>query len=143
MDNITKMLSMVFLCFILLSSTYGEDTWKEKIRQRLVRASEIYPLGWVKTLLRQPRAVTTTTTKSPTSFTQFQLDSLSQTNKYRATHCVPKLILNSTLNKIAQAYAVKLATLGYLVHSGNGLGENLYAIWSTVPFNPATFKGNS
>lgn len=52
---------------------------------------------------------------------------LTETNKYCAAHCASNLILDSTLNSIAQAYADKLVALGYLVYSDNqSCGGNLY-----------------
>ena len=55
-------------------------------------------------------------------------------NQYRARHCAPSMTLDDELNQSAQAYAEKLVQLGQLIHSGrNGVGENLYATWSSAP----------
>ncbi len=172
MAKITVILSLKVLCLVLFCSTYGEDQWKEQIQKPLVRASEIdsYPFWnyWgqtttvsttvkvtsrktVKTTKKvKPRTtvkttakVTTTKTTRPSlSFTTFQNEALAQTNKYRASHCAPNLILNSTLNFIAQTYATKLVQIGFLVHSNSIYGENLYYINYEEAININSIKGN-
>ena len=62
---------------------------------------------------------------------QVRKDLLDRHNLYRAKHQADNLERLAALETIAQAYSEKLATLGYLVHSGNTLngnyiGENLY-----------------
>lgn len=67
---------------------------------------------------------------------------MAQTNKYRADHCAPNLILNTTLNSVAQAYAVELVRIGSLVHSENDYGENLYYVGFGQATNINSVKGN-
>ena len=65
----------------------------------------------------------------PTNLGVFQQEALVQHNFRRQQHCVPAMILNSTLNTIAQNYAVFLASNNLFNHSSYpGLGENLWAI---------------
>ncbi|CAF3764503.1 unnamed protein product [Rotaria sp. Silwood1] len=72
---------------------------------------------------------TITTTSTPTTFQQ---QALLQHNYYRQLHCTDALVLNSTINAIAQTYANYLAANNLFQHSGtSGLGENLWAIWSS------------
>jgi len=63
----------------------------------------------------------------------FRQQALAAHNYYRRLHGAQPMILNSTINAIAQAYAEVLA--------GSGLGENL---WGTGSSNPITFvNGNN
>ncbi|CAF1165095.1 unnamed protein product [Rotaria sp. Silwood1] len=62
----------------------------------------------------------------------FQQQALLQHNYYRQLHCIDAMVLNSTISKIAQTYANYLAANNLFQHSGtSGLGENLWAIWSS------------
>jgi len=77
-------------------------------------------------------------TISPSSFPS----ALTETNKYCAAHCASNLILDSTLNSIAQAYADKLVALGYLVYSDNqSCGGNLYFTSSTQAIDINSITG--
>ncbi|CAF4602544.1 unnamed protein product, partial [Rotaria sp. Silwood1] len=72
---------------------------------------------------------TITTTSTPTTFQQ---QALLQHNYYRQLHCTDALVLNSTINAIAQTYANYLAANNLFQHSGtSGLGENLWTVWSS------------
>lgn len=185
MFKITVIFSLTILCLAFLSSTNGDDPWKEQLRKRLARASTPtdfntwwWQIFWTRTTTRRTRPTTTvprttttasrrtrttrsTTTRrtisssttrittpsttisgSSSSFTNFQLEALAQTNKYRADHCAPNLVLDANLNSIAQAYAVKLVALGYLEHSDNGYGENLYYAGFGQATNVNSVKGN-
>lgn len=53
------------------------------------------------------------------------------------------MILNSTLNSIAQAYANKLAALDIFEHSGSGYGENLYYSGSSQAIDINSINGIS
>merc|ERR1712198_825885 len=54
-------------------------------------------------------------------------DGLKAHNELRAAHGASPLVLDAKLNREAQAYAEKLAKLGYMQHaSGISQGENLY-----------------
>ena len=67
----------------------------------------------------------------------FQQQALLQHNYFRQLHCTIGLVLNSTLNTIAQNYAAYLAANNIFNHSGAaGLGENL---WSMSSSNAITF----
>lgn len=84
------------------------------------------------------------TGKPSSSFTTFQNEALAQTNIRRAAHCAPNIILNATLNDIAQAYANTLARLDTLKHSGDSrFGENLYYTGSSQPIDVNTINGKS
>ena len=63
---------------------------------------------------------------------KFQQETLAHHNQLRARHCVGGLQLDDNLNKIAQAYADKLAAENKFQHSQNGYGENLYYMGSSV-----------
>ncbi|CAF1539606.1 unnamed protein product [Rotaria magnacalcarata] len=67
----------------------------------------------------------------------FQQQALEQHNFYRQQlHCTGLLILNSSLNTIAQNYAQYLANNNIFKHSGvAGLGENLYYSFSSTGMN--------
>ncbi|CAF4201446.1 unnamed protein product, partial [Rotaria magnacalcarata] len=63
----------------------------------------------------------------------FQQQALDQHNYFRDLHCTPTMVLNSTLNTIAQNYADYLTTNNLFQHSGTaGLGENLWAMSSSA-----------
>jgi uncharacterized protein YkwD len=63
----------------------------------------------------------------------FQQQALVQHNYQRQLHCTGAMILNSTLNTIAQNYSDYLAANNLFQHSGtSGLGENLWAMWSSI-----------
>jgi uncharacterized protein YkwD len=63
----------------------------------------------------------------------FQQQALVQHNYLRQLHCTGALSLNSSINSIAQNYSNYLAANNLFQHSGTpGLGENLWAIWSSV-----------
>ncbi|UJR25720.1 hypothetical protein I4U23_007071 [Adineta vaga] len=87
-------------------------------------------------------ASSTTAVSSSSAFTTFQNEALNQTNQYRAKHCAPNLKLNATLNNIAQNYAKKLASLNSMIHSQNGLGENLYSTSSSEAIDITSIKGS-
>ena len=168
MAKAITMISVIFLCLILFSSIDGEDRWKEHIRKRIVRDlatgdSFWGNFFWRRTTTQRIPTIVSSTTKvitsitrkstvstaqgtapvSPSLFTTFQNEALVQTNKYRAAHCAPNLILNSTVNSIAQEYANKLVIKGSLVHSNNGYGENLYYTSSSQPIDINSIKGIS
>jgi len=63
----------------------------------------------------------------------FRQQALISHNYYRRLHGAQPMILNSTINAFAQAYAEVLAASDTFVHSsGSGLGENLWTIMSSV-----------
>ncbi len=63
----------------------------------------------------------------------FPQQALIEHNFRRQLHCTGAMILNSTLNTIAQNYSEYLAANNLFVHSGTpGLGENLWAMFSSV-----------
>ncbi|CAF3219779.1 unnamed protein product [Rotaria socialis] len=63
----------------------------------------------------------------------FRQQALGQHNYFRERHCTPSMILNSTLNTIAQNYADYLAANNLFQHSGAaGLGENLWGMSSSA-----------
>lgn len=67
----------------------------------------------------------------------FQQQALLEHNYYRQLHCTGPMMLNSTLNAIAQNYSQYLASNGLFNHSGAaGLGENL---WTMSSSNIITF----
>jgi uncharacterized protein YkwD len=67
----------------------------------------------------------------------FQQEALAEHNLKRQIHCTGPMTLNSSLNTVAQNYAVYLAVNNLFVHSNTpGLGENLYQISSS---NPITY----
>ena len=98
-----------------------------------------------------PSSITSTSTASPSttslpvgdpsSFTTFQSEALAQTNSHRTVHCAPNLILNESLNAIAQAYAENIAATRSRVHSGNGYGENLWYKGSSHAINITLING--
>ena len=62
----------------------------------------------------------------------FQQQALLEHNYYRQLHCTDAVMLNSTLNAIAQNYSQYLAAHNLFQHSGTaGLGENLYSMSSS------------
>jgi uncharacterized protein YkwD len=63
----------------------------------------------------------------------FQQQALIEHNLRRQLHCTGPMVLNSTLNTIAQNYSEYLAANNLFVHSGTaGLGENLWTMSSSV-----------
>jgi len=73
----------------------------------------------------------------------FRQQALISHNYYRRLHGAQPMILNSTINAFAQAYAEVLAANDTFVHNSarSGLGENLWTIMSGVAI---TFvNGNS
>ena len=79
----------------------------------------------------RPTTVTTTSSNAEI-LAQFQREALIQHNARRQQHCVPLMVLNNTLNTIAQNYANLLIATNAFAHSGaQGLGENLWSIWSS------------
>ena len=64
----------------------------------------------------------------------FQLQALAQHNYYRTQlHCTGPMVLNASLNTIAQNYAQYLAANNIFNHSGTpGLGENLWMAYSSA-----------
>ncbi|CAF1154500.1 unnamed protein product [Adineta steineri] len=80
--------------------------------------------------------------KSTIDVPTFQAQALAQHNYYRGLHCTSAMTLTTSLNTIAQAYAVQLAATNTFAHSGTvGLGENLYAYFgssATTSFNGST-----
>ena len=153
------MLSVVFACLLLVSYTQADDQWKEALRQRIARNTGTLGFSWPGFNWRRTttqRIQTHTSglpTKLPptvaptagpsTSFTTFQNEALAQTNKRRAEHCAQDLILNSTLNAIAQAYAAELVSLGRLEHSKGKYGENLYMTKSLQGLDVSSLKGRT
>ena len=66
----------------------------------------------------------------------FQQQALLEHNYYRQLHCTGALVLNSTLNAIAQNYSQYLAANNLFQHSGAaGLGENLWSYSSSAAIN--------
>ncbi len=64
----------------------------------------------------------------------FQQEGLTQHNYYRQQlHCTTAMMLNASLNTIAQNYAQYLAANNIFNHSGAaGLGENLWMAYSSA-----------
>jgi glioma pathogenesis-related protein 2 len=83
--------------------------------------------------------MSTASTAPSASLINFQQGCLQQHNYRRQLHCVPSLVLNATLNAIAQNYANYLAANRLFLHSGAaGLGENLWmtsssSVLTTIP----------
>ncbi|CAM4752562.1 unnamed protein product [Rotaria magnacalcarata] len=67
----------------------------------------------------------------------FQQQALDQHNYYRQqVHCTGPMILNASLNAIAESYAQYLAVNNIFNHSLTpGLGENLYYSYSSIGIN--------
>uniref|UniRef100_A0AC35UG18 ZP domain-containing protein n=1 Tax=Rhabditophanes sp. KR3021 TaxID=114890 RepID=A0AC35UG18_9BILA len=63
-----------------------------------------------------------------------QPQTLTQTNSYRKAHQVDPVTVNATIEKVAQDYAVKLATVikGLKHSTGTGYGENLAFASSSI-----------
>ena len=62
----------------------------------------------------------------------FQQQALIEHNLRRQLHCTGPMVLNSTLNAIAQNYSEYLAANNLFQHSGRaGLGENLWSMWTS------------
>jgi len=71
----------------------------------------------------------------------FRKQALIAHNFYRRLHGAQPIELNSTINAISQAYANVLAANDTFSHSGrSGLGENLWAMWSS---NAITYVNGS
>lgn len=69
----------------------------------------------------------------------FRQEALDEHNAKRTLHCVPSLMLNATLNDIAQNYSEYLAANRLFAHSGaSGLGENLWMMSSSVAITSVT-----
>lgn len=65
----------------------------------------------------------------------FRQQALAEHNYFRRLHCTAPLILNETLNDIAQNYSRYLAANNIFKHSGYPrLGENLYSGWRSWGF---------
>jgi len=65
--------------------------------------------------------------------TDFQQQALVEHNLKRQLHCTGAMVLNSTINTIAQNYSEYLAANNLFQHSGTpGLGENLWALSSSA-----------
>ena len=73
---------------------------------------------------------------------KMQQEALAQHNGLRKRHCVPALVLDAELNKVAQAYADFLASNSLFKHSNNGHGENLYMMGSSVALSAANGESN-
>ncbi|CAF0914799.1 unnamed protein product [Didymodactylos carnosus] len=78
----------------------------------------------------------------------FQQQALTQHNYYRSLQCAPALMLNETLNTIAQSWSSHLATTHTSAHSGNTMngeyiGENLRDTSASVAINPSNINGSS
>lgn len=72
---------------------------------------------------------------------QFRQEALAAHNYYRQLHGAQPMVLNSTINTIAQNYADILAANDSFSHSGrSGLGENL---WGSGSSNPITYVNGS
>ena len=71
----------------------------------------------------------------------FRRDALAQHNLVRQLHCTGPLILNETLNTIAQNYSQYLAANNLFKHSGYPrLGENLYSGWQSWSYTALNGK---
>ena len=70
------------------------------------------------------------------NLTTLRSNALAKHNSYRAIHHSPNLIINSSTNNTAQAWAQYLATNGLFQHSTpgqrNNAGENLYVYYTTA-----------
>ena len=63
------------------------------------------------------------------SLNDFRQEMLVEHNAKRQLHCTNPLMLDESLNTMAQNYAEQLAAANMLVHSNNpGVGENLFQI---------------
>ncbi|CAF2712154.1 unnamed protein product [Rotaria sp. Silwood2] len=117
-------------------------------RSTTITLTTTLPSTTTVTTVRPSIGTTTTTniigmtTTSVSQFTTFQNQALAATNIHRAYHCAPNIILNATLNSIAQSYSEQLAATKTFVHSGNGYGENLWAISSSGTLNITLMNGN-
>ena len=82
-----------------------------------------------------------TTTYAALVLSDFRRDALAEHNRLRQLHCTAPLVLNDTLNSIAQNYSQYLAANNLFRHSGYPrLGENLYYAWSSARLNPPNGK---
>lgn len=73
----------------------------------------------------------------------FQQQALIEHNLRRQLHCTVPMVLNSTLNAIAQNYSEYLAANNLFQHSGRaGLGENLWSMWSSATIHFVNGKRN-
>jgi glioma pathogenesis-related protein 2 len=68
-----------------------------------------------------------------TNLQTFRQQALSTHNSLRQKHGAPPLVLDNTLNNVAQGWADKLAATGKFQHSNSKYGENLYYGWSSQP----------
>jgi uncharacterized protein YkwD len=123
---------------VLLCSSNGEAQWKAQLKHRIARDDSVSePIfrdsSNAGPLVRSPRAVP--------AFTLFQTQALAQTNLHRAAHCAPSLVLNASLNAVAQAYAQNLANIKKLVHSNSVYGENLWVRYTSGTMTAASING--
>lgn len=73
----------------------------------------------------------------------FRQEALNEHNIKRDLHCTGPMILNASLNTIAQNYAEYLAANNLFNHSKTpGLGENLYRLTGSVPITTLDGKTN-
>ncbi|CAF4107732.1 unnamed protein product [Rotaria magnacalcarata] len=94
-------------------------------------------------LIRTTTNITGTVTPSVSEFNTFQRQALTEMNLYRTYHCAQNVILNATLNSIAQNYSEELAATNTFVHSGNGYGENLWMTMSSGVINITRINGST
>jgi uncharacterized protein YkwD len=66
-----------------------------------------------------------------TDLQTFRQQALSTHNSLRQKHGSPPLVLDNSLNSVAQNWANQLATTGKFQHSNSKYGENLYYAWSS------------
>jgi len=140
MVRITIIVSLIFLCLILLSSTTKTTATTKSTTKSIIMKVTTKNNG-----LTNARTTEKVTSASPSSsFTTLQDEALVQTNKYRVTHCAPSLIFKSTtLNSIAQVYTNKLTARESLVHSNTSYGGNLYYTGLSQPIDINSIKGIS
>ena len=123
---------------VLLFSSHAATQGKAQLKRRIARGNSVSePIfrdsSNTGSSGRSARAVSV--------FTPFQTQALAQTNIYRAVHCAPSLVLNASLNAVAQAYAQKLVSIRKLAHSYNGYGENLWVRSTTGTITAASING--
>jgi glioma pathogenesis-related protein 2 len=68
------------------------------------------------------------------------METLQHHNTLRAHHCVDAMVLNATLNRLAQNFAEWLAAHNRFEHSKSSYGENLY--WGSSSAGLTNIKGN-
>ena len=126
---------------VLLCSSHGESQWKQQLKRRVARADNVGAVGEPISRESSDVASSARSARATPVFTLFQTQALIQTNKRRSSHCVSPLVLNASLNAVAQAYAQKLASIKRLVHSSSGYGENLWVQYTSGILTAASIDG--